>query len=53
MGDPCVFKHQAARNEALARAYLQHGYTLVEIDREAELHYATASRIIKAMEEMS
>jgi hypothetical protein len=44
---------KAARNEALARAYLQHAYTLVEIGRAAGLHYATVSRIIKAMEEMS
>ena len=44
---------KAARNEALERAYLQHAYTLVEIGRAAGLHYATVSRIIKAMEEMS
>ena len=43
---------KAARNEALARAYLQHAYTLVEIGRAAGLHYATVSRIIKAMEGM-
>jgi DNA-binding MarR family transcriptional regulator len=44
---------KTARNKALARAYLQHGYTLIEIGRAAGLHYATVSRIIKAMEEMS
>jgi len=44
---------KAARNKALARAYLRHGYTLVEIGRAAGLHYATVSRIIKATEEMS
>ena len=44
---------KAARNDALARAYLQHGYTLVEIGRAAGLHYATVSRIIKAIEEIS
>jgi DNA-binding MarR family transcriptional regulator len=44
---------KAARNAALARAYLQHGYMLVEIGRAAGLHYATVSRIIKAFEEMS
>jgi len=38
----------AARNKALARAYLEYGYTLAEIGREADLHYATVSRIIKA-----
>ena len=44
---------KAARNAALARAYLEHGYTLTEIGREAGLHYATVSRIIKAMEHTS
>ena len=39
-----------ARNKALARAYLKHHYTLAEIGQEAGLHYATISRIIKAME---
>ena len=39
---------KAARNQALARAYLKHGYTLAEIGREVGLHYATISRIIKA-----
>lgn len=42
-----------ARNQAMARAYLEHGYTLVEIGRELGLHYATISRIIKKMERMS
>lgn len=42
-----------ARNRALASAYLEHGYTLAEIGREAGLHYATVSRIIKAREGMS
>jgi putative transposase len=44
---------KTARNKALARAYLQHGYTLIEIGRAAGLHYATVSRIIKAREDMS
>jgi len=44
---------KAVRNAALARAYLEHGYTLTEIDRAAGLHYAMVSRIIKATEEMS
>jgi DNA-binding MarR family transcriptional regulator len=35
------------------RVYLQHGYSLVEIGREAGLHYATVSRIVKAIGEMS
>lgn len=41
-----------ARNRALAAAYLKHGYTLTEIGREAGLHYATVSRLVKAVEEM-
>ena len=36
-----------ARNQAITCAYLEHGYTLAEIGREAGLHYATVSRIIK------
>lgn len=39
-----------ARNQALARAYLEHGYTLAEIGAAVGLHYATVSRIIKASE---
>lgn len=39
-----------ARDRALTSAYLEHGYTLTEIGREAGLHYATVSRIIKARE---
>ena len=41
-----------ARNRALAAAYLKHGYTLTEIGREAGLHYATVSRLVKAVEAM-
>ncbi|MFN7087552.1 MAG: REP-associated tyrosine transposase [Burkholderiales bacterium] len=44
---------KAARNKAMARAYLAYGYTLAEIGRATGLHYATVSRIIKAMEKMS
>ena len=43
---------KARRNAAMARAYLKHGYTLTEIGREASLHYATVSRIIKTMEKI-
>lgn len=39
---------RSARNQAMASAYLEHGYTLAEIGREVGLHYATVSRIIKA-----
>ena len=47
-------KAKAGRNEAMARAYLEYGYTQAEIARALELHYATVSRIIKMMEnEMS
>ena len=41
-----------ARNRAMASAYLEHAYTLTEIGREVGLHYATVSRIIKAVEQM-
>ncbi len=41
---------KAARNRAMATAYLEHGYTLAEISKEVGLHYATISRLIKALE---
>lgn len=41
---------KARRNELMARAHLEHGYTQAEIARELDLHYATVSRIIKAVE---
>lgn len=42
---------QPARNEAMARADLEYGYTLAEISRRTGLHYVTVSRIIKAIED--
>ena len=36
----------------MACAYLEHDHTLGEIGREAGLHLATVSRIIKAIETM-
>jgi hypothetical protein len=44
---------RTARNDALARAYLTHGYTLTEIGQAVGLHYAPISRIITAMEKTS
>ncbi len=44
---------KATCNDAMARAYLEHGYTLTEIGRATDLHYATISRIVKAMEKTS
>jgi REP element-mobilizing transposase RayT len=41
------------RNQAMASAYLEYGYTLAEIGSEVGLHYATVSRIIKARDGMS
>jgi DNA-binding MarR family transcriptional regulator len=41
------------RNDAMARAYLTHDYTLTEIGRAVGLHYATISRIITALEKTS
>ena len=35
------------RNQAMALAHIEHGYTLAEIGHAAGLHYATVSRIIK------
>jgi DNA-binding MarR family transcriptional regulator len=44
---------KTARNIAMAQAYLKHGYTLSEIGRVIGLHYATISRLIKALEKTS
>ena len=44
---------KTARNIAMAQAYLKHGYTLSEIGRFIGLHYATISRLIKALEKTS
>ena len=41
---------KTARNIAMAQAYLKHGYTLSEISWAVGLHYATISRLIKALE---
>ncbi len=42
-----------ARNNAVAQAHIEHGYTLAEISKAVGLHYATLSRIIKGLEVMS
>ena len=44
---------KTARNIAMAQAYLTHGYTLSEISKDVGLHYATISRLIKALETTS
>ena len=44
---------RTARNDAMARAHLTHGYTLTEIGQAVGLHDATISRIITAMEKIS
>jgi putative transposase len=46
-------KSRKERNLAMAKAHLEYGYTLAEIGKAAELHYATVSRIIKSLEETS
>ena len=35
-----------ARNNPVAQAHIEHGYTLAEISKAVGLHYATLSRII-------
>ncbi len=45
-----VAKSKAARDDAMAQAYLKYGYTLAELSKEVNLHYATISRMIKALE---
>ena len=41
---------KAVRNDIMARAYLVYGYTQAEIARTLDLHYATVSRIVRAVE---
>lgn len=43
---------RATRDQAMALAYLAHGYTLTEIGQEVGLHYATVSRIVKTSEKV-
>lgn len=40
-------------NAAIARAYLEHGYTMREIAEHLGIHYATVSRRLRRHEEMS
>jgi putative transposase len=42
-------KSRKERNLAMAKAHLEYGYTLAEIGKAAELHYATISRLIKSL----
>jgi REP element-mobilizing transposase RayT len=39
------------RDQAIYRAYLQHGYTMKSIADHLGIHYTTVSRVIKAQEE--
>ena len=43
-------KSRKERNLAMAKAHLEYGYTLAEIGKAAQLHYAAVSRIIKSFE---
>ena len=40
------FKNKAARDTAIRRAHLDHGYTLSEIARRLGLHYTTISKVV-------
>jgi putative transposase len=44
---------RTSHNNAMAQAYLTHGYTLAGIGQAVGLHYATISRIITALEKTS
>jgi len=39
---------RAGRNEAIRRAYLEHGYRMNEIADFLRIHYATVSRVVKS-----
>jgi REP element-mobilizing transposase RayT len=39
-------RDKTARNRAIRRAHIEHGYTLSEIGAHLDLHYATISRIV-------
>ena len=38
---------KALRDEAICKACLEHGYSMADIARKAEVHYSTVSRVIK------
>lgn len=38
---------KAVRDEQIRRAYLDYGYTMAAIAREAQLHYSTVSKVIR------
>ncbi|MCI0400578.1 MAG: hypothetical protein L0Y67_08595 [Gammaproteobacteria bacterium] len=41
-----AFKDKAARDKAMREAHRAHGYTLSEIGRALDLHYATISKVV-------
>ncbi|MDZ7759083.1 MAG: helix-turn-helix domain-containing protein [Desulfovermiculus sp.] len=43
---PAFFPSKSARNEAIVRAYRDHGYSQTAIAEETGLHYSTVSKII-------
>ena len=44
--------NKTQRDQAIQRAYLQHGYTMKSIADHSGIHYTTVSRVIKAQEEI-
>ena len=42
-----VCKSKAQRDEAIRRAYLEYGYSMAFIARQAKIHYSTVSKVIK------
>jgi hypothetical protein len=44
-------KDRRARNRAIARAYLEHGYRMNEVAETLGIHYATVSRAVRDHEE--
>ena len=48
--DGVASRDKPARNEIIARAYLEHGYSMKQIAACLGLHYMTISRAVRAVE---
>lgn len=46
-----TLKDKMLRNQAIQRAYQDHGYTMAEIATAAKIHFSTVSKIIKSGEQ--
>ncbi len=45
-----IFKDKKSKDQAMYKAHLQYGYTLIDIAEYIGVHYTTVSRVIKKIE---